>query len=274
MDYKRIYDELIEYRKKNPIIYKSQYSENHHIIPESLGGSNDKDNMVRLTGREHYVAHLLLARFWRCSENSFALWMMQMKSKHHEERPCIKNGIMYEWARKEMAKYISRNNRVTSKGELNSQHGTRWICNIDLKENKKIKKEDEIPDGWIAGKNKWKRFIKCLVCEQIFYQMGGEKFCSSKCKDNHMISIDRSISTKQRMILSVIAKRRIAEGNKHGQGQDTILINDGNTSKRINKNSEIPLGWIKGRIKKSCASISSAFEAAERVMDHARSSRV
>jgi hypothetical protein len=62
---------------------------------------------------------------------------------------------MYAWAREEFSKYISINNSVTSKGELNSQHGTRWICNLELKENRKISKIDELPQGWILGRNKW-----------------------------------------------------------------------------------------------------------------------
>jgi hypothetical protein len=34
----------------------------HHIIPKSLGGSNDTDNLVNLTPKEHFVCHLLLTR--------------------------------------------------------------------------------------------------------------------------------------------------------------------------------------------------------------------
>jgi len=36
------------------------YKEVHHIIPKSCGGSNDKDNLVALTAREHYIIHMLL----------------------------------------------------------------------------------------------------------------------------------------------------------------------------------------------------------------------
>jgi len=39
------------------------YTEKHHIIPKSMGGSNDKTNLVKLTAREHYIAHLLLTKF-------------------------------------------------------------------------------------------------------------------------------------------------------------------------------------------------------------------
>jgi hypothetical protein len=41
------------------------------------------------------------------------------------------------------------------RGEKNSQYGSRWICNIISFENKKIAKEDPIPEGWICGRNKW-----------------------------------------------------------------------------------------------------------------------
>ena len=45
---------------------------------------------------------------------------------------------------------------TAKKGEANSQYGTMWICNIDLEENKKISKDDIIPEGWVKGRNKWK----------------------------------------------------------------------------------------------------------------------
>jgi hypothetical protein len=38
------------------------YAEVHHIVPRSLGGSDDADNLIRLTARQHYVAHWMLSR--------------------------------------------------------------------------------------------------------------------------------------------------------------------------------------------------------------------
>jgi hypothetical protein len=38
------------------------YSERHHIIPKSLGGLDDKSNLVDLTAREHFICHLLLRK--------------------------------------------------------------------------------------------------------------------------------------------------------------------------------------------------------------------
>ena len=55
------------------------YAEKHHIIPRSLGGTDDKDNLVVLTAREHFVCHLLLPKMLKGSNKKkmlFALWAM------------------------------------------------------------------------------------------------------------------------------------------------------------------------------------------------------
>lgn len=37
------------------------YKERHHIIPKSMGGSNDENNLIDLYAQEHFIAHKLLA---------------------------------------------------------------------------------------------------------------------------------------------------------------------------------------------------------------------
>lgn len=37
-----------------------EYYEKHHIVPKCLGGTNDSENLVFLTHREHIIAHRLL----------------------------------------------------------------------------------------------------------------------------------------------------------------------------------------------------------------------
>lgn len=83
MDYRRIYDSLIE---KCRLRDKADgYTENHHVIPKCLGGSNDVNNVVEMTLREHYIAHKLLVLIYGCNKKLiYALWMMTtmtMKAK-------------------------------------------------------------------------------------------------------------------------------------------------------------------------------------------------
>lgn len=58
--YQKFYDSIINYRKKHPIL--NGYYEVHHIIPKSLGGLNNTDNLVTLTAREHLIVHKLLKK--------------------------------------------------------------------------------------------------------------------------------------------------------------------------------------------------------------------
>jgi hypothetical protein len=50
----------------------------------------------------------------------------------------------------ETKKKIGEKNSISQNGEGNSQFGTRWITNNT--ESKKIKKTDELPDGWTYGR--------------------------------------------------------------------------------------------------------------------------
>lgn len=59
MNYKAHYESLIARRQKDA---PSGYKELHHVTPKALGGTDCTSNLVYLTAREHFVAHLLLAQ--------------------------------------------------------------------------------------------------------------------------------------------------------------------------------------------------------------------
>jgi hypothetical protein len=60
MDYLRIYNELIE-SGRNVVKIKGVH-ETHHILPRSLGGTDDPENLTVLTYKGHIFAHRLLTR--------------------------------------------------------------------------------------------------------------------------------------------------------------------------------------------------------------------
>ena len=62
MDYERVYRQFIADRlTRQPV--KPAYFEKHHIKPRSLGGGDEKSNIIRLSAEDHIFAHLLLARW-------------------------------------------------------------------------------------------------------------------------------------------------------------------------------------------------------------------
>ena len=86
----------------------SQYTEKHHIIPKSLGGTHSKDNLVKLTAREHFVCHLLLLKMLQGNSKykmAFALnRMLTSGSKHSRYIPSSR---LYELSRKYRSEAIS-----------------------------------------------------------------------------------------------------------------------------------------------------------------------
>lgn len=83
----------------------SEYCERHHIIPKSLGGKDDDDNIISLTAREHFVCHRLLVKMTSGSDKSKmsqAAWMMVVVGKGQTRYKV--NNRTYEKLRLEMSK--------------------------------------------------------------------------------------------------------------------------------------------------------------------------
>lgn len=109
MDYYKIYNQLIERAKERKSV--EGYTEIHHIIPRSEGGTDKSDNLVELTGREHFIAHKLLwmdkPTFSRC-----AAFMMMSNNRG------ISWGSTYELGRKQFNESLEhplRNPKVREK---------------------------------------------------------------------------------------------------------------------------------------------------------------
>lgn len=72
MNYQKIYYQLINRAKEeNRVKSKKIYYEAHHIIPRCLGGEGlttqwkTHNNIVLLTAKEHFIAHLLLCEIYQ-----------------------------------------------------------------------------------------------------------------------------------------------------------------------------------------------------------------
>lgn len=90
MDYKKIYDQLIEKARSENRTRGKIYYEGHHIIPKCLGGTGSArnikhPNIVLLTAKEHYIAHRLLVKIY--PDNKYLQQaMMFMIQSNNEER--------------------------------------------------------------------------------------------------------------------------------------------------------------------------------------------
>jgi len=64
MNYKKQYENLINTRKLLDRSKKNGIYEKHHIKPKCIRGSNKSENLILLTPKEHYIAHLLLTNIY------------------------------------------------------------------------------------------------------------------------------------------------------------------------------------------------------------------
>ena len=98
MNYQKTYNLLINKAINRTLI--DGYFEVHHIVPKSLGGSNDKSNLVKLTAREHFIAHCLLARIYGGSQ-----WASVVCMKASSSGMRVVSSRMYNSAKKQFADY-------------------------------------------------------------------------------------------------------------------------------------------------------------------------
>lgn len=149
MDYARIYNELIIKRKRDGVI---GYSEKHHIIPRCVGGTDDSTNLVRLTAREHYVAHSLLVYMYKdtqyYSKLVHAFMLMSTCSSTNQLRTFKVNSRLYNSLKKIHASRMS----MLQSGKGNSQYDTIWITDYKNQVSKKILSTDNITEGWVVGR--------------------------------------------------------------------------------------------------------------------------
>jgi len=114
-NYLKHYEQLCSSRK---LLHRTKkddvYYEEHHIIPKSLGGSNDTDNLVLFTAREHFIAHLLLYNHYKTlggesfRKMSFALVSMASTNKNLKRH--VLNSRQYA-----LIKEAARNSRLGHK---------------------------------------------------------------------------------------------------------------------------------------------------------------
>lgn len=91
MNYFLAYQRLIAKAKAR--VCPEGYVERHHILPRALGGSDDSSNLVALTAKEHFVAHVLLAKI-----HGGIMWQAVIVMKGGKNRYC--NSRLFEIARR------------------------------------------------------------------------------------------------------------------------------------------------------------------------------
>lgn len=143
MNYQKIYNQLVEKAKVRGLD-KSKvpfYTEAHHIVPVCIGGSNEASNFVLFSGREHFIAHMLL---WKAYPENVSLmraahimssrWTNDIAGNSHKGI----NSKVYSKLREEYSQAVS----MQCSGENNPMFGVKHPPEL-LAQIKATRKETE-----------------------------------------------------------------------------------------------------------------------------------
>lgn len=117
MNYQKVHDEIITRARHRVETPDGEY---HHVVPLSLGGINNKSNLVRLTYREHFIVHWLLTKLTTGKDKAkmqTALHCLVNKMSPKSKR--IVSSWQFEIARRE--------NRKSQQGKNNPMYGKKGL---------------------------------------------------------------------------------------------------------------------------------------------------
>ena len=192
-------------RLRNQVV--DGYCEKHHILPRSLGGSDDPSNIICLTVRQHYIAHWML---WKAYGGSMAVafdYMSGIKrygsrlpsrtvealkadvSKRISERPVSK-----ETRQKQRAAKLGRSLPEETKNKLRvAMLGQRRGPEFAAKVSQAKLGIATRGSGWshteetlakMAASNRNRPMITCPHCTKVVKDHGGAKrWHFDRCKD-------------------------------------------------------------------------------------------
>jgi len=170
------------------------YKESHHIIPRSLGGTDEKHNLVDLTAREHFICHWLLVKIHTGQEQHkmiYALNGMKRNGKDNDRYETAITSRVYARLKEEFGRVHSE----TMKGRTPSNKG------------KSMSEEQKARIRATKAANPYK-----YSPEQIAKRV--EKQTGQKRKQETKDSISKSLKGKLKGPMSEENKLRISLGSK------------------------------------------------------------
>jgi len=135
--YENWYNQITSNGKK----YREPGLERHHIIPRSLGGTDDIENITFITPREHFVCHWLLIKIHPAGEGHWkmlnALRMMRAENPNQKRYSTKITSRVYAKLKEEYA--LLQSEKV--KGENNPMFGDKFYRTEEgkLKQSQAIK---------------------------------------------------------------------------------------------------------------------------------------
>ena len=245
--YSKLYYKITSNAKQR---FTEGYTELHHIIPQSMGGSNDKENLVELTAREHFICHWLLVKMTEGKDRSkmlYALNGMKAENRYQQRYHTKITARVYEKYRIEHA----HNHSETMKGKPAWNKG-RILEGVELEEHRERTRNRKIdPVKQAIGQQK--RVAK-MIGQKRTDETKKLMSLASKGKPKGPMSEEQ----KQARSITMTGQKKTKSHatNVANAVLGNISINKDNTEKKVKKDilqSYLDDGWQLGGKKRKLA---------------------
>lgn len=201
--------------QKRSITDRRRRGETHHILPRSLGGGDEPENLVRLSGHDHAWCHWLLTKMTSDEDRSkmiYAFNMMGVYGEHMERQSSYAIVRAYERNRLEWSKTHS----AKMKGK------EPWNKGLDMKDDPRCK----------GGKKNKGRMLSSDVAEAKRQRQLGTKR-TQETRDKMKASQTGIPKPKNAAFRAQVSKTLTGKPKRAGHGDAVAAANVGR--KIINK---------------------------------------
>jgi hypothetical protein len=241
--YTRWYYAIIQ---KRAITDRRRRHEVHHILPQSLGGGDEPENLVRLSGHDHAWCHWLLTKMTSGEDRSkmiYAFRMMEVQGEHMERQSSYAIVRAYE-----------RNRLEWSKTHSEKMKGKEpWNKGLDMKDDPRCKGGRKNKNRVKTEKEKTQRIITMKA--------NGNDKRTQATKDKMSVSQTGIPKPKDAAFRAQVSKTLTGKPKRDGHGDAVAAANRGvisvhkdDVEKKIKKEtlqSWLDQGWtVGGRLRK------------------------
>ena len=165
--YTKWYFNIVENAKNRTI---DGYTEKHHVTPKSLGGDNSKENLVKLTAREHFICHWLLTKMLIGKSKYKMLYALRLLNGNYKQ-----NSRVYEYTKQIVRGSMPLETKIKISNTMKGRpaHNKGKPCNNKIRNSKGS-------NGKLIGRIRPK--IICPHCLRHIDEANYHRYHGDKCQ--------------------------------------------------------------------------------------------
>jgi hypothetical protein len=258
--YKIWHDNIITKAKNRTL---TCYTEKHHILPKCLGGSNNEDNLVRLTAKEHFIVHMLLCKFTEGKINNkmvfafSAMSFIKNKNRNYKATSRIAEKLKLRFikiltGRKLSKETLAKLSKIRKGRKLSEDHKRKiGLAGIGRKQSEETILKRISKTTGIKRSQAFKDRMREVASVRTFSEETRRKISLATKGNNYAIGFKHTQEAKDKI-------RQANLGNKHTLGM-ICVIKDGKTT-MVTKDklqSYLNMGFLKGKLRRKQANLAT-----------------